>query len=792
MVLVTVFAINEINRNQELLPNITLGFKIYDSCYSEVKALEGILWLLSRKSEPVPNYSCQSNTRLAAVLGEAASGSSLPMARILGIYRYPQISYGSVVYRLSDKREFPSFLRTVPNDNDHANSLSKMLMHFGWTWTGVIASDNDYGSLGAQALKKELTKIGGCIDFLELIPLQNYTEKILSIVEVIKQSTVKVIVLYSSMPQLIPLMEEVSFQNMTGRVWIDSTTWTISPIFFRKEIWTTLNGTVGLAIHKGDIPGFRDFLYSIHPSISKDDIFITWFWEAVFHCWWPTSSMQTIQPNASNQELPMCTGREKLRELDTSVFDVYNFRLSYSTYNAVYALAHSLSNLLSCISGSGPFSNTTCADIYSFQPYQLLHYVKNINFRNNVGEDVFFDKNGDPPGFYDILNWQLYENGSNSYVKVGRVDPHPIKGQQVFIDEALIHWGGGFTTVPSSICTESCTTGYRKATQQGKQICCFDCIPCSKGKIANHTDTTDCIECPHDHWPNEKRDKCLPKVIEFLSYEEPLGIALAAITVLFASITSCIAFIFVKYRDTPIVRANNRELSYLLLLSLLFCFMCSLIFIGQPMKTTCMLRQTAFGIIFSVCISCITAKTVTVVIAFNATNPNSKLRKWVGSKTPSIIVIFCTIVQVVLCIAWLILSPPFPDNNMTSQDGKIIIECNEGSIITFYCMLGYMGFLATVSFLVAFLARTLPDSFNEAKFITFSMLVFASVWISFIPAYLSTRGKYMVAVEIFAILSSSVGLLGCIFFPKCYIILLKPELNTKENLIGKANFTHKK
>ncbi|XP_054836286.1 vomeronasal type-2 receptor 26-like [Eublepharis macularius] len=780
------FAVNEINTDPTILRNVTLGFHIYDSYYDDKMTYRTTLDLLFKSHRYVPNYECDTQKNLMAVIGGLSSDISFHMAAILGHYKIPQLTYGSFSPADGDKTKSSFFYHMVPNETYQYSGLVWILQHFRWTWVGLFIVSDDSGEHFMQAMEPLLSQYGICLAFVERILNRAHWQDLFDIVTFVSDSyrpflnsKATTFILYGESRTVVALITFMFLGNLKlnentslRRVWIMTAQADFALTGFQKT-WGLefFQGAIFFSIHSQELLQFQTFLRNIKPYRTQGDGFLKDFWEQAFDCTFPNSQEMSMVEGA-------CTGEEKLDSLPGPVFEMHMTGHSYSIYNAAYAIGHALHVMYSSKFILRTMAGSKRNSIQSLQPWQLHPVLQGISFNNSVRETVYFNDNMEMGGGFDVMNLVTFPNKSFHRLKVGKVDPDASEGKKMIIYEDMI-------VLPISVCNDYCQPGYQKKKKEGEKFCCYDCTPCPAGKIANCTDMEDCIKCPEDQYPSKNQDQCLLKTISFLSYREPLGTTLMTVAVSFSLITVLVLGIFIKHRDTPIVKANNSDITYVLLLSLLLCFVSSLLFLGQPRKVICFVRQSAFGIIFSVAVSSVLAKTVTVVVAFMAVKPGSSMRKWVGKRPANSIILLFSLIQASICTVWLAASPPFPNLDMQSLKREIVAECNEGSSIMFYSVLGYLGLLSFISLTVAFLARKLPDSFNEAKFITFSMLIFCSVWLCFVPTYLSTKGKYMVAVEIFSILASSAGLLGCIFSPKCYIIVFRPELNKREQTIGR-------
>ncbi|XP_072314526.1 extracellular calcium-sensing receptor-like [Eucyclogobius newberryi] len=762
------FAIEEINNSSDILPGLSLGYKMYDACGSIAGAVGGALALANGNEELFASSEtpCRRTVQVQAILGETSSSPCMAIATVLGPFHLPLISHFATCACLSDKVKYPSFFRTIPSDFYQSRALAQLVKHFGWTWVGAIRTNDDYGNNGMATFTETARQLGICLEYSVSFFRTDQWEKILNIVKIIKHSSSRVIVAFMSHMDMDVILSKLSDHNVTGYQWVGSEGWILDAQTATLDKHHILDGAIGLSIPEAHVSGMEEFMMDVRPLNTSGNQLFTQFWEALFDC----------EFNAENSH-KQCTGKEDLSDVHNSFTDMSLMPIFNNVYKGVYAVAHALHKILKC--------NKSCQTDVALDPYMILQHLKNIHFQTKEGEEVYFNEKGDPAAKYEIINWQPAAQGTVDFVTVGFYDASLPADRQLKLQNGPLIWAQNSKQVPTSVCSKTCSPGTRKVLQKGKPVCCYDCVHCAEGEISNTTDSITCVQCPPDFWSNVQRDTCVKKETEFLSYKEIMGALLTAASLCGACMTCVVAWIFFKYRKTPIVRANNSELSFLLLFSLTLCFLCSLTFIGRPSEWSCMLRHTAFGITFVLCISCILGKTIVVLMAFRATLPGRNVMKWFGPRQQRLSVIGFTLIQVLICVIWLSQSPPFPFKNFKDFKAKVIIECALGSSFGFWAVLGYIGLLALLCFVLAFLARKLPDNFNEAKLITFSMLIFCAVWITFIPAYVSSPGKFSVAVEIFAILASSFGLLFCIFVPKCYMILIKPEANTKGNIIKK-------
>ncbi|XP_007497364.3 vomeronasal 2 receptor 618 isoform X1 [Monodelphis domestica] len=766
------FAVDEINKDPHLLPNVTLGYQFLNNFHQSQMAVENSLMWLSGKGPTIPNYSCDRQHKSMVVIGGMSSTLSMAMATLLGLYKVPQLTYGLFDLLLSDEVQYPFVYQLGSRESTLHLAAVQLMLHFGWTWVGLVISDDLTGEQFFRLLKEEMASNGLCLAFTEGVPKNfKHEDDDIKLLSRILGSSSNVIFIYGNTDSLNLFSELLAFFVLYGKMLVISSSWDYSADSI-NEMMINFHGTLIFSQSKREIPGFTDFLRSVHPCANPEDIFLKSFWEVVFSC--ILSERRTLDMLFSQ-----CDESLSFAEVPPIFFDKSIMEKSSNIYNGIHLLAHALHQILQ--TEAKDLSELVANPLLS---WKLLHFLKCVNPVNGIKNELCGDGPSMTAETYDILNFRSLPGKIWTEVKVGEVIPHE---KVLSINEEDIDWPEDFPQIPTSTCSVACGPGFRKQLREGQPICCFDCTLCPDGKISNKTDTVQCMQCPEDQYPSKEKDRCLPKTMTYLTYEETLGMFLAFAALCFSILTTFVLGVFVMYRDTPIVKANNRSLSYILLTSLILCFLSSLLFIGRPTPAICILRQTTFAIVFTVSIGSILAKTITVVLAFRATKPGSQLRRWLRPAVSHSLIFICTLIQMCLCSIWLGTDPPFLEMDTHSEASFIVIQCNEGSLVTFYCVLGYMGFLALVSFTLAFLARNLPDTFNEAKYLTFSMLVFCSVWISFLPTYQSTKGKAMVAMEIFSIVVSSAGILICIFAPKCYVILLRADRNTLEILKNKSN-----
>ncbi|KAF5895980.1 extracellular calcium-sensing receptor-like, partial [Clarias magur] len=340
-----IFAVEEINNSSSLLPGVSLGYKIYDTCSLAAQGIRIAMALVNGNENTILNNSCTKPAQVQAIIGETYSSVSMAIANSIGPFSIPIISHYATCECLSDKRKYPSFLRTIPSDYFQSRALAEMVKYFGWTWVGALRRDDDYGNSGMAAFTGIAEQLGICLEY-SLPYFRTYSkERVLRIIDQIKISTSRVIIGFLDTWDLESLLQVFFEHNITGYQWVGTEAWIFDPELAKLDQKNILQGAIGLAIPKANVTGLEDFILDVKPLKSVGSAIFPEFWEAMFDC------KYTVQNDSEG--VPVCTGEEKLSDVRNTFTDMSLMPIFSNVYKGVYAIAHALNNLLHC--------NKTCS-----------------------------------------------------------------------------------------------------------------------------------------------------------------------------------------------------------------------------------------------------------------------------------------------------------------------------------------------------------------------------------------------------------------------------------------------
>ncbi|XP_013363023.1 PREDICTED: vomeronasal type-2 receptor 116-like [Chinchilla lanigera] len=545
-----IYAIEEINTNPQLLPNTSLGYEFHNLLYNHWRLLESF-FILHTGQDVIPNYTCGRESKSVALITGTSWANSAQTGMLLELYKFPQLTFDSFDPMFNENGQFPSLYQTAPKDTSLAIGMASLLLHFSWTWVGLIITDGKKGVQFLSDVREEMDRNGVCVAFVKIL-----TNVLVSYVSMTQHhdfitresSPVNVVIIYYDTESLNTVNHYIGLHLVTWRVWITNSQWHADTTG-RNFIFDSFHGTLIFSQHHGEISGFQTFVQTVNPSKYPEDTFLTLYWFQNFHCSLSDSdcTVKDCAPNASLEWLPV-------NRFDTALSDG-----SYNTYNAVYAVAHALQEMLLQQAEMKPVRNRDSTEL---SPWQLHPFLKKLQFNNPAGDQVNLDNKNKMDVKYDILNFWNFPEGLRLRVKVGEFSPHAPLKLQLSLSEDMIEWATGIIQTPHSVCSESCRPGFRKSPQEGKAACCFDCTPCPENEITNQTDIEQCVKCPDHQYANAQRNHCLQKSVTFLAYKDPLGKTLVVTALSFTILTAAVLGLFVKHQDTPIVKANNRALSY--------------------------------------------------------------------------------------------------------------------------------------------------------------------------------------------------------------------------------------
>uniref|UniRef100_A0A1A7XI12 Glutamate receptor, metabotropic 4 n=1 Tax=Iconisemion striatum TaxID=60296 RepID=A0A1A7XI12_9TELE len=769
------FALDRINNDNHLLPNITLGARILDTCSRDTHALEQSLTFVQALIEKDgTDVKCLGGgapiitkpERVVGVIGASSSSVSIMVANILRLFKIPQVSYASTAPELSDNTRYDFFSRVVPPDTYQAQAMVDIVKHMRWNYVSTVASEGNYGESGVEAFILKSREDGGvCISQSVKIPREPKPGEFDKVIRRLRENpNARVVILFANEDDIRRLLQAAKKANQTGHfIWVGSDSWgsKISPVVQQEEM---AEGAVTILPKRQTIKGFDRYFISRTLENNRRNIWFAEFWENNFSC---KLSRHAVKKGSG---LKKCTNQERIGK-DSHYEQEGKVQF---VIDAVYAMAHALHNMHQELC---PGRVGLCAKMDPINGTHLLKHIRRLNFAGIAGNPVLFNENGDAPGRYEIYQYQI-KNRTAEYKIIGHWT------DQLHLNVRSMQWPGGVRQIPSSICSQPCQPGERKKIVKGIP-CCWHCERCDGYQY--QADTYTCKMCHFNMRPNENHTGCVPTPIVKLEWSSPWAVIPVLIAVLGIMATLFVVVTFIRYNDTPIVKASGRELSYVLLTGIFLCYATTFLMISSPDVGICSLRRIFLGLGMSISYAALLTKTNRIYRIFEQGTMSLSAPKFIAPASQLVITFTLASVQLLGVCIWFSVNTSKAvidyEDQRTSNPAMArgVLKCDI-SDLSLICLLGYSMLLMVTCTVYAIKTRGVPETFNEAKPIGFTMYTTCIIWLAFIPIFFgtsqSTDKMYIqtTTLTISVSLSASV-ILGLLYMPKVYVILLHPEQN---------------
>ncbi|XP_044251742.2 metabotropic glutamate receptor 2 isoform X1 [Drosophila takahashii] len=767
------FTIDRINREQ-LLPNITLGAHILDDCDKDSYGLEMAVDFIKGSISNIDDaeYHCnktQVRKVISGVVGAASSVTSIQVANLLRLFRIPQVSYFSTSPELSNKQRFEYFSRTIPSDHYQVKAMVEIVKRMGWSYVSIIYEESNYGIKAFEELEELLARHNICIAIKEKLVKDSGVAEDIAYDNIVQKLLTKPrargAIIFGSDQEVRQVMRAVRRANATGSFsWIGSDGWSARNLV-SDDYEPEVEGTLSVQPQANPVRGFEEYFLGLTVENNQRNPWFVEFWEDHFQCRYPGSTSTPY-----NNYTKECTKKERLSRQNTDFEDQLQF-----VSDAVMAFAYALRDMHRDLCGGGP---SLCEAMKPTKGADLLKYLRKVEFEGLSGDEFRFDGNGDGPARYNIIHFKQSQAGQYHWVKVGEYTEGELR-----LNMSEVKFKRLSPKPPESVCSLPCLVGQAKKYVEGES-CCWHCFNCTTYQIRHPDDETHCKLCKLGTLPDAHKQYCRPIPEIYLRPESAWAIGAMAFSATGILVTLFVMGVFVRHNDTPIVRASGRELSYILLAGIFMCYGVTFALVLKPTNIVCAIQRFGVGFCFTVVYAALLTKTNRIARIFKAGKQSAKRPSFISPKSQLVICACLVSVQILINGVWMVIAPSHAMHHYPTREDNLLV-CDSYIDASYMIAFSYPIFLIVICTVYAVLTRKIPEAFNESKHIGFTMYTTCVIWLAFVPLYFGTANHVPLRITSMSVtisLSASVTI-ACLFSPKLYIILIRPERNVRQSMM---------